>query len=109
MVDREHHGAQVDLDGGVFYTVDETLGILGTGELFFEIGEAKAGVNALAQDATELSIVFDDCGRSAGVGRLEGCSHARGATADNDDVIGNLVHLIIALHGTEDYFGAGVL
>ena len=48
MVNREHHGAQVDLDGGVFYTVDETLGVLGTGELFFEIGEAKAGVDALA-------------------------------------------------------------
>ena len=58
--------------------VDETLGILGTGELFFEIGEAKAGVNALAQDATELSIAFDDCGRSAGVGRLEAAAMPAG-------------------------------
>ena len=81
----------------------------GTVSSSFAISEAKAGVDALAQDATELSIALDDCGRSANVGRLEGCSLARGATADNDDVIGNLVHLIIALHGTEDYFGAGVL
>ena len=109
MVNGEDHGAQVDLDGGVFHAVDKALGVFGAGELLFKVGEAKAGVDALTQDAAELCVALDDRCGSSGIGSLECRRHTGRAAADNNDVVGDLVHLIIALHGTENYFGARVL
>ena len=109
MVNGEDHRAQIDLNGGGLHAVDEALGVLGAGELLFKVGEAKAGVDALAQDAAKLGVAFDDGGGGSGVGSLECRCHTGGAAADNDNVVGDFVHLIIALHGTEDYFGARVL
>ncbi len=69
------------------HAVDETLGVFGAGELLFEMGEAEAGVDALEQDASKMLVALDDYGRRAGFVRCEGSSHARGAAADDDDVV----------------------
>ena len=86
-VDAERHGPEHDIDAGLAHAVDETLGVFGAGELFFEMGEAEAGVDALAQDAAKMLVALDDYGRRAGFVRCEGSSHARGAAADDDDVV----------------------
>ena len=45
--DVQHHGVQTDIHAGLSYHVDKAAGILRAGQLFFEIVQTEAVVDAL--------------------------------------------------------------
>ena len=68
------------------HLVDKALRVLGTGELLFKVRQAKAGVDALAEDAAQVLLALHDGHARSGLMRGQRGRHAGGAAADNDHV-----------------------
>ena len=62
--DIQHHGVQTDVNAGLTYHVDEAPGILRAGQLFLEIVQTEAVVDALVEDAAQLTVALDDADRA---------------------------------------------
>ena len=88
--------SELDGDLGFVHEFDETVCILGTGELFTEVGETETGVNALLEDAAETDVTLENDDFFFGdpvVFRGKGCCHTgRAATDDDKVIIQNLSH-----------------
>lgn len=74
------------------HLVDKALRVLGTGELLFKVRQAKAGVDALAEDAAQVLLALHDGHVRAGLLRGKRGRHAGGAASDDDHVEGLRCH-----------------
>ena len=88
LADLQHHGVQLYLYLGFLQHLHKPPGVLRAGELFFEVVQPKAVVDALVQDAAKLLVPLDDDDflGSVLVGGAGG-GKAGGASADDDDVV----------------------
>ncbi len=59
-INPKHHAAQEQRNVGRAHLVDKALRVLGTGEFLFKVRQAKAGVDALAQDAAQVLLALHD-------------------------------------------------
>ncbi len=92
----QHHRVHKTGNAARTRLVDETLRVLWTSEIFFELPETKAGMDALVQDPTQKAVPFNDqnvrqtvfmCGDSRG---------KAGGTASDDDEIVVGIHWSVA-------------
>ena len=87
-INPNHHAVQEQRNVGRAHLVDKALSILGAGELLLKVRKAKAGVDALAQDAAQVLLALNNGHTRAGLMRGKCGSHAGGPAADNDHVEG---------------------
>jgi hypothetical protein len=84
----QHHGVQLYLHVGFAEHLHKPPGVFGAGELLLEVVEAKAVVNALVEDATQLLVPLDnDNFLGALFGGGAGGGKAGGASADDDNIV----------------------
>ena len=76
------------------HLVDKALRVLGTGELLFKVRQAKAGVDALAQDTAQMLLALHDGHARTGLLRGKRGRHAGRSAADNDHVEGLRCHAL---------------
>ena len=74
------------------HLVDKALRVLGTGEFLFKVRQAKARVDALAEDAAQMLLALHDGHVRAGLLRGKRGRHAGGAASDDDHVEGLRCH-----------------
>ena len=74
------------------HLVDKALRVLGTGEFLFKVRKAKAGVDALAEDAAQVLLALYDGHARSGLMRGQRGSHAGRSAADNDHVEGSRLY-----------------
>ena len=74
------------------HLVDKALRVLGTGELLFKVRQAKAGVDALAEDAAQMLLALHDGHACAGLVCGKRGRHAGRSASDNDRVEGLRLH-----------------
>ena len=65
------------------HLVDKALRVLGTGELLFKVRQAKAGVDALAEDAAQVLLALHDGHACLCLMRGQRGRHAGRSAADN--------------------------
>ena len=88
-------GVGLDLDAHLGSLIDIALGVLGAGQLLLEAVEAKAVMDALAQDAARVMLTLDNEQIVDAVFlRRDGGSQTRRARADDEDVYKLLFHCL---------------
>ena len=70
------------------HLVDKALRVLGTGELLFKVRQAKARVDALAEDSAQVLLALHDGHARSGLMSGQRSRHASRPAADNDHVEG---------------------
>ena len=87
-INPNHHAVQEQRNVGCAHLVDKALCVFGTGEFLFKVRQAKAGVDALAEDAAQVLLALHDGHACAGLMRGQRGRHACRPAADNDHVEG---------------------
>ena len=85
--DVKHHCVQPDVHAGLADHVDEAAGVFRAGQLFVEVMQAEAAVDALIEDTAQLTVALDDANRAAAVLPRGLCRAQAGRAAANDDKI----------------------